>query len=127
VPDGRTVIAFVFPDVAPPVSRWWLVISDDGVDVCDEDPGHAVRVSVEASLRTLTLIWRGDLSWAAALRSGELVLRGEPQARRALPRWFTLSAVAGTPRPSADAVPRPRLEPETSAAPAVPGRGARAG
>jgi DNA-binding HxlR family transcriptional regulator len=121
VPDGRTVIAFVFPDVAPPASRWWLVISDDGVDVCDEDPGHAVRVTVEAGLRTLTLIWRGDLSWAAALRSGELVLHGEPQARRALPRWFKLSTLAGTPRPSVGAEPRPRLEPEASASWAMPG------
>jgi hypothetical protein len=54
---------------------------------------------VETSLRTLTLIWRGDLTWSAALRSGDLVLHGEPQARRALPRWLKLSSLAPTPRP----------------------------
>jgi hypothetical protein len=39
------------------------------------------------------------VEWSAALRSGELVLHGEAQARRALPRWLKLSAFAGTPRP----------------------------
>jgi DNA-binding HxlR family transcriptional regulator len=101
VPDGRTVIAFELSGVPASARTWWLVIGDSGVDVCDEDPGHPVCVTVRAPLRTLTLIWRGDLSWAAAQRSGELVLLGEPQACRALPRWLTLSTLAGTPRPRA--------------------------
>jgi DNA-binding HxlR family transcriptional regulator len=99
VPDGRTVVAFVFPEVHAATRRWWLVITADGVDVCDVDPGFPVRVTVETSLRTLTLVWRGDLPWSAALRSGDLVLRGEPQACRALPRWLKLSSLAPTPRP----------------------------
>jgi DNA-binding HxlR family transcriptional regulator len=122
VPDGRTVIACVFPDVPPSARHWWLVITGDGVDVCDEDPGHPVRVTMEATLRTLTRIWRGDLSWEAALRSEALVLHGEPQARRALPRWFTLSTMAGTPRPVDD----PELRPEGEGVEAVPvGAGGR--
>jgi DNA-binding HxlR family transcriptional regulator len=99
VPDGRTVIAFVFPEVRAATRRWWIVITADGIDVWDVDPGFPVRVTVEASLRTLTLIWRGDLPWSVALRSGELVLHGEPQATRALPRWLKLSSLAPTPRP----------------------------
>jgi DNA-binding HxlR family transcriptional regulator len=110
VPDGRTVIAFVFPDVPPSARRWWLVISGDGVDVCDADPGHPVRVTLETDLRTLTRIWRGDLPWAAAVRSGDLVLHGEEQARRAVPRWFTLSTLAGTPRPTGHPEPPPEDE-----------------
>jgi len=99
VPDGRTVIGFVFPEMPSTCRRWWIVITGDGVDACDFDPGHPVRVTVETSLRTMTRIWRGDLSWSAALRSGDLVLDGEPQARRALPRWLKLSSLAPTPRP----------------------------
>ncbi|TFV92081.1 transcriptional regulator [Blastococcus sp. CT_GayMR20] len=105
VPDGRTVIGFVFPEMPSTCRRWWIVITADGVDACDFDPGHPVRVTVETSLRTMTRIWRGDLPWSAALRSGDLVLHGEPQARRALPRWLKLSSLAPTPRPPlADAV-----------------------
>ncbi|MCF6745547.1 helix-turn-helix transcriptional regulator [Blastococcus sp. KM273128] len=99
VPDGRTVIAFRFPELAV-ARRWWLVVAADGVDVCDVDPGFPVRVAVESSLRTLTRVWRGDVTWSEAVRSGELVLRGEPQACRALPRWLRLSATALTPRPT---------------------------
>jgi len=105
VPDGRTVIGFVFPEMPSTCRCWWIVITADGVDACDFDPGHPVRVTVETSLRTMTRIWRGDLPWSAALRSGDLVLHGEPQARRALPRWLKLSSLAPTPRPPlADAV-----------------------
>jgi DNA-binding HxlR family transcriptional regulator len=107
VPDGRTVVGFVFPEMPSACRRWWLIITGDGVDACDFDPGHPVRVTVETSLRTMTRIWRGDLSWAAALRSGDLVLHGEPQACRALPRWFKLSSLAPTPRPMSRAEPAP--------------------
>lgn len=99
VPDGRTSLRFSFTDVEPDARDWWIVISTDGVDVCDDDPGFPVRVTVETTLRALTLLWRGDLPWAAALRSGEIVLHGEPTARRALPRWLKLSSLASTPRP----------------------------
>ena len=105
VPDGRTAIAFVFPEVPSQTRRWWIVITAEGVDVCDVDPGFPVRVTVESSLRTLTRIWRGDLPWAAAIGAGDLVLQGEPQARRALPRWLKLSGLAPTPRPPRAPVP----------------------
>lgn len=100
VPDGRTVLKFAFTDVAPADRNWWIVITADGVDVCDADPGFDVRVTIETGLRTLTLVWRGDLSWSDALRSDDLALHGEPNARRALPRWLKLSSLAPTPRPA---------------------------
>lgn len=99
VPDGRTVVGFTFTDIAPPARDWWLVITTDGVDVCQDDPGYDVQVTVTTTLRALTLVWRGDLEWAPAVRAGEVVLTGQAYARRALPRWLELSAFAGTPRP----------------------------
>lgn len=99
VPDGRTVIAFTFPEAPPPARYWWLVITAEGVDVCHVDPGFPVRVTVTVDLRTMIRIWRGERAWTAALRSGQLALHGEPQACRALPRWLKLSTPAATPRP----------------------------
>lgn len=99
VPSGRTVVRFVFPDVPGPTRQWWVVISDGDVDLCDSDPGHPVAVTVEADLRTFTLVWRGDLSWSGALRSGRMELLGPVPVRRAVPRWFALSTFAGVPRP----------------------------
>jgi hypothetical protein len=100
VPPGRTVLRFAFRDVPAPGRDWWLVITRDGVDPCDTDPGFPVTATIETDLRTLTLIWRGDLAWTQALRSGALDLQGPAQARRAVPRWLKLSAFAPVPRPA---------------------------
>lgn len=101
LPEGRTVLHFAFTDVPVANREWWIVATAEGVDVCDADPGFDVRVAVETGLRTLTLLWRGDLTWAAALRSGTMELHGETGARRALPQWLKLSPLAPTPRPAA--------------------------
>lgn len=105
LPDGRTVMQFVFVDVPPPARTWWLVASHDGVDVCDADPGFDILVTVRSTLRALTEVWRGDIDWSTATRSGDLVLEGSPQATRALPGWLQLSSFASTPRPG------PQVEP----------------
>lgn len=100
VPAGRTVVQFRFTDVPASACDWWLVISQGSADVCDADPGYPVTVTVTASLRALTGVWRGDLGWPDALRSGAVTLQGPQSLRRALPRWFTLSAFAGVSRPA---------------------------
>lgn len=99
VPPGRTVVRFRFPDAPPGVRDWWLLITPEETDVCDHDPGHPVDVTVTADLRGLVQVWRGDLTWARAVRAGRVVVAGPSQLRRALPRWFSLSSFAAVPRP----------------------------
>src|SRR6266567_250582 len=100
VPPGRTVVQFRFPDVPSASRDWWLVIGSAETDVCDDDPGHPVAVTVTGSLRRVTEVWRGDVSWPDALRSGGLTIQGPATLRRALPRWFTLSDFAPVARPA---------------------------
>jgi DNA-binding HxlR family transcriptional regulator len=100
VPAGRTVVQFAFPDVPAKTRNWWLVITPEQADVCDADPGYPVAVTVTASLRQMVLLWRGDLNWPEALSSGAIQLSGPQALRRALPRWFKLSAFAVVPRPA---------------------------
>ncbi len=102
VPAGRTVVRFHFPDAPARARFWWLVITPDDVDVCDADPGHEVAVEVTGALRTLTEVWRGDVSWSEALAAGTLGVRGSEALRRALPTWFT-SVFASVPRPGRSA------------------------
>lgn len=99
VPDGRAVVHFRFPDVESRASRWWLVITPDEADVCDSDPGQPVTATVTANLRTMTGIWRGDLSWTDALRGDALAIDAPSSVRRAMPTWFALSGFAGVARP----------------------------
>lgn len=99
VPNKRTVVHFQFAGVPARARRWWLVITVDDVDVCDTDPGYDVDVTVTADLRCMTRIWRGDLSWSDALRSGSVALLGPNALVRALPHWFRPSSFSNVPRP----------------------------
>jgi DNA-binding HxlR family transcriptional regulator len=100
VPDATTVLKFGFSDVPRSARNWWIVITPHDVDLCDFDPGYGINAAIESDLRTLSEIWRGDIRWNNALRSGQLRLTGPQHLRRAVPRWLKLSAFAAVPRPA---------------------------
>jgi hypothetical protein len=76
------------------------VVSDGEADVCDFDPGYEVTGTVETSLRTLTRIWRGDVSWKHALLDGTVRVSGPADVRRSIPAWIGQAALAAVPRPA---------------------------
>jgi DNA-binding MarR family transcriptional regulator len=95
LPRGRTVARFRFRDVPRSVRDWWLVlVPGEEAEVCDEDPGFDVSVTVDADLRSLVQVWRGDVPWERELRAGRIRVEGPTELRRALPGWFTLSPFA---------------------------------
>jgi DNA-binding HxlR family transcriptional regulator len=99
-PRSRTVLAVRFDDVAAKVASWWFVVTGGSVDLCDVDPGYEVAGTVATSLRTLTAVWRGDMSWPNALRTGSVDLIGPSSVRRAIPAWLGQSKLAAVPRPA---------------------------
>lgn len=104
LPERRTVVMFEFPDVSARERRWWMVLDSTEVDICDADPGHEVAAWVSGRLRHLVEIWRGDRSWSAAIRSGDVTVTGAEDVRRLVPRWFPPSRFAAVPRPGPSAV-----------------------
>jgi hypothetical protein len=99
VPQGRTVLQFSFAEIKGAGRHWWLVITDDSVDVCDVDPGHPVSATIETGVRIFASVWRGDRRWDDAVGAGDLVVHGPATIRRAVPRWLKLSSLASVPRP----------------------------
>lgn len=99
-PRTRTVVAFRLTDVAPNASRWWLTVSEGAADACDFDPGYEVAATIETSLRTLTRVWRGDVSWSSAVLDGSLTVSGAAGIRRKLPNWLGTSPMAAAARPA---------------------------
>lgn len=97
-PATRTVLHFRFPELHGTPGRWWMVITADDVDLCDQDPGHDVDVVVTSSLRDLTDVWRGATTWNHVLRAGRVTFDGPEALRRAVPRWFPASGFALVPR-----------------------------
>ena len=77
-----------------------LICQGAEVDLCYEDPGKEVDCYVTGSSRELIGVWMGDVPLSKVLKSKSVQLTGERHLCRAFPRWFTLSAVAKTPRPT---------------------------
>jgi DNA-binding HxlR family transcriptional regulator len=99
-PRQRTTLALTFDDVAAKASRWWIVVSDGHVDLCDFDPGHDATATLDTSLRTLTRIWRGDRSWSAAIAAGDVTIEGPAHVRKSVPEWIGQGSFAAVERPA---------------------------
>ena len=67
--------------VCLPEPGWWVVIDCEGVDLCQFDPGNPVTGTVETDVRTLTRIWRGQLTWPQSQRAGGLCVDGPLTSR----------------------------------------------
>jgi DNA-binding HxlR family transcriptional regulator len=67
---------------------YWFVVDAGAVDLCDVDPRREVDVTVATHLRTLTQVWMGDTTYAAAVREGEVVSTGPRALVRQLPSWL---------------------------------------
>ncbi|GAA3541634.1 HxlR family transcriptional regulator [Aeromicrobium flavum] len=92
-PAGRTCVALEFTDLAR-AGRWWLVVADGSVDTCDHDPGYEVAATVRSSLRTMTRVWRGDVSWDRAVRAEQVQVEAPRDVRAEVPVWLGRSMLA---------------------------------
>jgi hypothetical protein len=90
----QAVIFFEFPDAKKGMKRWWLVVAEGEVDLCLEDPGREVDITLVASLRTMTQIWMGDISLGQARDQGLLKVFGPSALVRSLGKWLGPSPFA---------------------------------
>ncbi|NKB58672.1 MAG: transcriptional regulator [Alphaproteobacteria bacterium] len=102
LPDGETVLCFMFSDLDRHKS-WWLVVNGNDVDLCTVDPGKDVDLYVTTDLRTLVEIWEGDTDLKAALRDERVLAMGDAYLTRQMSEWFSLCLYADI-RPARDEV-----------------------
>jgi hypothetical protein len=100
LPPARTVVEFDLR--GPRGRRLWLVLQPHEVSVCLTPPGYDPDLVVRADVRLLYRVWLGEVDYAAATRSGGLVVEGPRVLVRALPRWFMWSPMAQFVRSTAD-------------------------
>ena len=94
LPDGETVIAFMFSDLDK-YKNWWLVIDGEDVDLCTEDAGKDIDLYLASDLRTMIEVWQGDTPLRDALGVERILATGATRLRRTLPDWFALCCYAG--------------------------------
>jgi DNA-binding HxlR family transcriptional regulator len=87
LPDGQTVICFMFDELMQ-YATWWLVVDGDIVDLCTEDPGKEVDLYINSSVRTIVEVWGGDLDIRTALRDGSIKAHGSRHFIGTMPKWF---------------------------------------
>jgi len=88
LPDGQTVIQFVFPGLAK-FDHWWIVIEEnDERELCVDHPGKEVDVLIRSDVRTMVEIWAGDTQIRAARKDGRLQLSGNSVLIRTLSSWL---------------------------------------
>jgi hypothetical protein len=93
LPEGRTVIQFLYHDLPNPKRSWWLVVEKDGeVDLCWSDPGFNVDLYVSTDLHTMTAIWMGVTT--VAKESDKIVLTGDQAIASKMQIWLGLSPFA---------------------------------
>jgi DNA-binding HxlR family transcriptional regulator len=94
LPPRRTVLQFDYGDAPPEMRRWWLLIEDDAVDLCQSDPGYEVDLYVASTVRAMGRVWIGQRPLGRAIECGDIRVHGQADLARGLPRWLMLSAIA---------------------------------
>ena len=96
----QSVVSFEFTD-RPRLSKgnwwvdkWWLIVSEDEVDLCAQDPGYEVDLYVISDLRTMTKVSLGDVSVREALRTGAIELHGSRSLANSFGQWLPRSSFA---------------------------------
>lgn len=93
LPDGRTVIQFLYRELPVSKRSWWLVVeSHGGVDLCWSDPGFDVDLYVSTDLRTMTAIWMGLTT--VEKESAKVALTGNHEIASRMQTWLGLSPFA---------------------------------
>ena len=94
---AQAVLFFEFPDAKKGMRHWWLVVDDGEVDLCLEDPGRDVDVTLTCDLRAMTQIWMGDISLVQARVRGLLKVAGASALVHNLGKWLGPSPFAHVP------------------------------
>jgi hypothetical protein len=89
LPAGESVICFQF-DELDKYKTWWIVVFDEKVDLCTEDPGKEVDLYLSSSVRTMVEVWEGDLELKQALASKAITTHGLRVLERTLSDWLGL-------------------------------------
>jgi DNA-binding HxlR family transcriptional regulator len=96
LPPHRIVAQFDFRGER--TGSYWLVMEPTDVSVCLQHPGFDIDLLVTANIAALYRVWFGRITFAQALRDGQVELDGTTPLVRAFPDWFALSSFAGAVR-----------------------------
>ena len=81
-------------DVTKRMKHWWLVLEAQEVDLCLDDPGYEIDITLDTDLLSLTPVYIGDLSLELARSTGRIKIFGPRALTQSMPSWFARSKFA---------------------------------
>lgn len=97
LPDGETVLCFIFEELSQ-FKSWWIVVQDNDVDLCTKNPGKDVDLYISSTVRSMVEIWEGELKLNTAQRKNLLKTNGNRKLVKTLPEWFGICLYADVKR-----------------------------
>ena len=97
LPGDESVIRFRFTDLTEQ-RNWWLLVCDNGVEICVTPPARDVDVYFTTTVRTMHDVWMGDRTYRDAVNAGDLIIEGEPALTRNVSRWLRPSVFVASDR-----------------------------
>ena len=98
LPQRRTTINFIYPELSSDRKSWWLVVDGEKVDLCLTDPGYDVDLYVSCPLRTMTAVWMGIAKLRTEVEAGHIMLTGDKDVAKSMQHWLGLSPFAQAAR-----------------------------
>ncbi len=83
----ETVIRFKFTDIKE-FPDWWMVVEDNKVDLCTNDPGKDVDVYFTNPVKTMVNVWMGWSTYRKAIAQDELKLVGPKALINNVSAWM---------------------------------------
>ncbi len=83
----ETVIRFKFTDIKE-FPDWWMVVEDNKVDLCTNDPGKDVDVYFTTTVKTMVNVWMGWSTYRKAIAQDELKLVGPKALINNVSAWM---------------------------------------
>ena len=74
--------------------HWWFVVKKEEADLCWDDPGFEVDISLYASLLTLVQIFIGEMPLLRARELGKIGIDGPKHLVNSMRTWFPRSKYA---------------------------------
>ena len=96
LPNTETVIRFKFNDMDEQ-GKWWLVVKNGLVDICDRDPGKDVDIYFTTGVKTMTEVWLGKTSYRKAIADDEISIIGPTSLTKEITKWMSNSVFADLP------------------------------
>lgn len=94
LPSSETAIRFHFTDIRE-YPDWWLLVQDERVDICVNDPGREIDVYFTTTVKVMADVWMGKVSYRKAIAEKSLTLVGQKALINDVSAWMCDSIFAG--------------------------------